>query len=66
MNLYSLGGYPKRVIGCVFTVLHTIHMCEYGPTSRFAHLLGPFFVKRAFFGAVDVGHPLGIAIVTTL
>ena len=37
-----LGDYPKRVIGCVFTVLHTAHTCEYGPTSRFAYLLGPF------------------------
>ena len=46
----SYEGYPKKAIGCVFTFLHKIHTCEYGPTSWFAHLMGSFLAGRAFFG----------------
>ena len=53
------------VIGCVFTILHTTNTCEYGNTIRFAHLLAPFLVGLAFFGAV-ARHPLEIVIVATL
>ena len=38
-NIYNMNEtYHNRVIGCVFIILYTTHTCEYGPTSRFAHL----------------------------
>ena len=55
-----LGGYPKQVIECVFTVLHTVHTCEYCPTSQFAHLLVPFLGRVAFFRAIVTEYSLGI------
>ena len=43
-----LYGYHKPAIECVFNLLHMVHKCEYGPTSQFAHLLGPFLVEWGF------------------
>ena len=47
----AICGYPNRQHGCVINFLPTVHMCKYGPTSQFTHLLSQFLVGRAFFGS---------------
>ena len=39
--------YLNLVIGCVFTILHTVNTCKYELTSRFAYLLGPFLNRAS-------------------
>ena len=43
--------------------LHTVHMCEYGPTGQFAHHLASLCSGDHSLVAIDAGHPLGIVIV---
>ena len=50
-SLFFYGRYPKRAIGYVLNFLHTVHMCDCGPTSQFTHLLGPFLIGQAFSGS---------------
>ena len=64
-SLLSYGGNPNGQLGCVINFLHMAHSCEYGSTSRFAHLFGPLFLLDEYsLVALDVGHPLEVAVVT--